>query len=421
LRGRVYEQAKPRRLIRLFGQPPIGGAVYELQRLRCNLCGQIQIAPAPEGVGDDKYDASAIGMVAMLKYGTGVPFNRLERVQRNVEIPLPASTQWDIAKSGASRVEPVVDELVRQAAQGEVLHNDDTTMTVLALGKPCTDAEGHDEGAAEDGRERKRTGVFTSGIVATAEGRKIALFFTGWRHAGENLSEVLRKRAAGLSPPIQMCDALSRNLPAKLEVILSNCLSHARRKFVEAAPRFPTECIRVLEALRDVYAVDAEAKALGLSPADRLRLHQKKSGPVMKDLDAWRQEQLDTKRVEPNSGLGQALKYLKRHWIPLTLFLREAGAPLDNNICERALKKAILHRKNSLFYKTERGSRVGDIFMTLIHTAELAGIGAFDYLTELLRHPTEVKARPDQWLPWTYRQARDPPPGTVAAMAGATG
>jgi len=82
----------------------------------------------------------------------------------------------------------------------------------------------------------------------------------------------------------------------------------------------------------------------------------------MDKLHAWLEAQLDERRTEPNSGLGQAIKYLLRHWQPLTLFLRKAGAPLDNNVAERALKRAILHRKNALFYRTLYGAQVGDLF-----------------------------------------------------------
>ena len=88
----------------------------------------------------------------------------------------------------------------------------------------------------------------------------------------------------------------------------------------------------------------------------------------------------------------------------LTLFLRQAGAPLDNNIAERTLKKAILHRKNALFYKTMNGARVGDLFMSLIHSCELNKVNPFDYLTELLRHPAEASVHPAEWMPWSYRR-----------------
>jgi len=107
--------------------------------------------------------------------------------------------------------------------------------------------------------------------------------------------------------------------------------------------------------------------------------------------------------VEPHSALGAAIQYLRKHWEKLTLFLRVPGAPLDNNICERALKKAILHRKNALFYKTQNGADVGDLHMSLIHTCELCGANPFDYLTQLQRHAEEVATTPDRWLPWNYR------------------
>jgi len=101
-----------------------------------------------------------------------------------------------------------------------------------------------------------RSGLFTTGIVSVKEGRKIAVFFSGRKHAGENLEDLLQKRQLGLGPPIQMCDALSRNLPKKLKTIEAHCLSHARRKFVDVVCYFPDECRYLIEALAKVYHHD---------------------------------------------------------------------------------------------------------------------------------------------------------------------
>jgi transposase len=169
-------------------------------------------------------------------------------------------------------------------------------------------------------------------------------------------------------------------------------------------PNFPQECRFVLETLGKVYRYDAQAEEQGLSPEERLRFHQEHSLPVMDALHAWLSAQFEEKRVEPNSGLGSAITYCLKHWKRLTLFLRQAGAPLDSNLVERALKKAI-HRKNSLFYKTENGAEVGDLFMSLIHTCELNGANPFDYLTELLRHAEELKRSPSEWMPWNASTA----------------
>jgi hypothetical protein len=160
----------------------------------------------------------------------------------------------------------------------------------------------------------------------------------------------------------------------------------------------------VLESLGEVYGYEAQAEQLGLSPDQRLRFHQQHSAPVMEKLYAWLTVQFTEKKVEPNSGLGTAIAYVLRHWDRLTLFLRQAGAPLDSNLVERALKKAILHRKNALFYKTANGAEVGDLFMSLIHTCELCGTNPFDYLIELQRHAQELQAGPAEWMPWNYRE-----------------
>jgi hypothetical protein len=158
---------------------------------------------------------------------------------------------------------------------------------------------------------------------------------------------------------------------------------------VKVTVNFPEPCRFVLETLREVYGYDAVTREQGMSAEERLVFHQEHSKPVMEKLHTWLQAQFDEMLVEPNSGLGNAIHYLLKHWEKLTLFLRKAGVPLDNNIVERALKKAILHRKNSLFYKTRKGAQMGDLFMSLIHTCELNGANAFDYLMELLRHAEE--------------------------------
>jgi transposase len=394
--GKIYPLAEPATLVRITGMAPLGATVYECERWRCNLCGEVFTAPAPDGVGAAKYDATATTMVGLLKYGCGLPFHRIETLQRGMRIPLPAATQWALVRDATPQLVPVWDELLRQAAQGEVVYNDDTTMKVLALSAEQRRA------AAADEETDARTGVFTSGIIATRDGHRIALFFTGRKHAGENLADVLAQRAADLAPPIQMCDALPTNTAGDFDTLLAGCIAHARRRFVDVVENFPAEVRYVLETLREVYRTDALAREHALSPDERLRWHQTESGPLMAGLETWLRQQLDDHLVEPNSGLGAAIVYMLKHWATLTLFLRVPGAPLDNNICERALKKAILHRKNALFYKTLAGARVGDVFMSLIHTAELNSIAPFEYLVALQRHDQDVTLDPSEWLPWSY-------------------
>ena len=403
LRGKLYPMAEPAVMVRVRGVAPLSATVYERQRLRCNLCGQVFTAKAPSGVGAAKYDETASSMIGLLKYGCGLPFNRLERLERDLGIPLPAGTQWEVVHRAADKLDPAYQELIRLAAQGEVLHNDDTTMKILDLDPGGTSRwAGHDDDGDEVGDDR--TGVYTSGILSVTGGQKVALFFTGRRHAGENLSRVLAKRASELPVPVQMCDGLSHNTAGDFDTLVANCMAHARRKFVDVADSFPQQVRHVLLQLRKVYKTDALARSEEMTPQQRLDLHQAHSGPVMKELKKWLKAQLEDKKVEPNSTLGDAIAYMQKHWERLTLFLRVAGAPVDNNIVERALKKAILHRKNALFYKTENGAGVGDLFMSLIHTCEMCGADPFDYMVALQRQAGRVAETPAAWLPWNYKE-----------------
>lgn len=391
LKGKAYKMAIPKVVVRIAGNAPLAAKIYEMEKLRCNLCGQVFTAKEPDNIGDEKYNETAGTMIALLKYGSGFPFYRLEGLQDSLGIPLPASTQWDIVERTGDRIHPVFRELIKQAAQGEVIYNDDTTMKILALMKE------------NDEDESSRKGMFTTGMLSMINDRKIALFFTGRKHAGENMADLLGQRQSGLSPPIQMCDALSRNVPKDFRILLANCLAHGRRKFVDVAWSFPEECQYVIETLGQVYKNDEIAKDKNMSPAERLLFHQVESGPLMEQLKTWLNEQIDENKVEPNSGVGQAISYMLKHWEALTLFLREPNAPLDNNLCEQALKKTILHRKNALFYKTEHGAYVGDIFMSIIHTCNLAGVNPFDYITDLQKHSSEVFKNPRNWMPWNYK------------------
>ncbi len=401
-KGRVYD-SPPKSLVKVVGQAPLGATVYRLQRLRCRLCDAVFTAPLPAAVASlPKYDSSCASMIAVLRYGNGLPHFRLEGLQASLYIPLPDATQWDIVVKAAPAPRAVFEELIRQAAQAPLLHSDDTPMKVLSLMKERARAEaGGDKPAAK--------AINTSGIVAVLqdngnEQRKVVLFFTGHAHAGKNMERVLAHRAEELQPAMQMCDALAANVAGEFTTILANCLAHGRRQVGEVAEQFPEAARRVIEDLAEVYKHDAQCRQQQLAPEQRLSVHQEHSKPILDDLHRWMTEQFEQRLVEPNSGLGKALRYLINHWSELTLFLRMPGAPLDNNVCEQALKRAILHRKGSMFYKTVRGAEVGDIYMSLIHTCRLCEVNPFDYLNALQQRAQDVIDTPARWLPWNFRE-----------------
>ena len=395
LKGRVYEQ-DPGLTLFFTGSAPLAGTIFECEKLRCNLCGEIFTAEIADGniTGQRDYDASAKAAIPVYKYGFGMPFHRLAELEKMVGIPLSASTLWDKTEELANTVSPVYEELVRQAAQAKCFHNDDTTMPILSLMK-------ENEGKTD----KERTGMFTTGIVAVLEDdTEIVLFFTGRNHAGENLDKLQTQRDPDQGIPIQMSDALSRNTSEIFKRNIGFCLSHARRAFVDIISIFPDECKLVIDKLADIYRNDAIAKDKGMSDDERLAYHQKHSESVMQDLHDWMTEQFEQKQVEPNSVLGGAIGYFKKHWEAFTLFLRVPGAPLDNNICERALKRAILNRKNAMFYKNEVGAWIGDMFMAIIHTCSLNKINPMDYLVTIQKYEEHMKQSPEQWMPWNYQE-----------------
>jgi len=403
--GNVYELSAPKVIVRVTGGPPLSANVIELQRLRCSGCQTIFTAKPPPSVDidDDKYDASAVAMIALMHYGSGMPFYRLERLQQQVEIPVADATQWDVVDDAAQWLQPVFKALVAEAAKGAILHNDDTTARILELMGKRREALV----AQHKLDDPDRTGLFTTAIVSITEQRQIVIFCSGRQHAGENLADVLQHRSKAMPPPIQMCDALERNLPKDFETILSNCLCHGRRGFVDQVANFPAECRHILWELARVFKNDDHARKEQMTPSQRLAYHQQHSAAVMEQLKAWIDNKFEAKAVEPNSGLGKAMSYLLNHWDALTLFLRVAGAPIDNNICERAIKKMICYRKNSMFFKTLHGADVGDLFLSLIVSAEQNGQSPYHYLVALIECAHLLARDPVDWLPWTYKATLD--------------
>jgi transposase len=296
----------------------------------------------------------------------------------------------------------VFHERVYQAAQREVIYQDDTRVRILSLIAENRAVDAHGRAAPPE-----RCGLYTTGLVATGGGPTIGLYFSGRAHAGENLAAVLSRRDPACAKPIVMSDALAANgLGDEAALIRANCLQHGRQQRVDIQAAFPAEGRRVIDTLKAVFDHEATTRAHAMSAAARLAYHQEHSGPLLKTLKAWLDEQLTEKLVEPNSSLAQALKYLQSHWAKLTRFLSVAGAPLENNTVERALKLMIRQRKNSLFFATPHGATVGSLLASVIATCAERGVNALDYLAALPVHRHAVRANPAAWLPWNYAEAQ---------------
>lgn len=377
-------------IVRIKGQGFAQVYRYYVEKLRCHLCGIIIRADIPPEVGENKYDETFIAMLAIMKYFVAIPFYRQEQFQRLLGFPLPDATQWRLMEQLAGFCYAVFNELKRLAGNARLIHNDDTSLKILEVIKEI-----------KEGTKEGRTGMYTTGILADYEGHQIALFLNGRKHSGENVADIIKNRPPDKEPILQMADALSANIPKGMKTILCNCLGHGFRKFDELLDFFGPECQSIVNRLSKVFEYDAQTKGMGLEK--RLLYHQKWSKPVMEELKHYMDSLLSEKRVEPNSELGGAIKYMKRHWEKLTRFLTILGAPIDNNIVERMLKIAIRNRKAAMFYKTTYGAGIGGMITSLIYTCDLAKQNPVDYLVALQSHQDKVTKNPGQWLPWNYR------------------
>ncbi len=388
--GKIY-CIEPGILVRVKGQNLAAVHKYWVEKLRCALCGELISADIPLNVGTQKYDAAFKAILVLQKYYVAIPFYRQAYFQSLLGVPLPASTQWQLVEEVGGAALLVFPTLERIAANGDVLHNDDSHVKI-------TDIIRHNRLHPD----KERTGTFTTGFISRTKERDIALFYNGTQHAGENMEKLLQKRDINTGSVIQMCDALSRNIPASFKTILCNCLSHGFRKFDDLKEFYPDQCIRVIELLSNVYDNDEQTRHM--TNSERLKYHHEHSKPVMDNLHDYLKHLLESKQIEPNDSLGAAVKYMLKHWHALTQFLRVEGAPLDNNIVERALKIPIRGRRTWLFYKTEYGAMIGGVLTSIIYTCALSGINPLHYLIALQENKNQIVKEPEKWLPWTYQE-----------------
>ena len=405
-RGTLY-RLLPGVAMRLDGHALLSAVRYELEKVRCSACGQVFTASVPAAAGTEKYTTRARAVLALARYYLGLPWYRLEGFQAVVGVPVADATQWDQAELVGDCSYPIFKWLETLAAQGEVIFQDDTPQRILTLIEENHQARARAQAQGKTKTE-ERTGMQTTALMVQVGARRICLYYTGRRHAGENLAALLRKREPDRGKPVVMSDALSSNNAEEATLIRCHCLAHGRRKFSELDEAFPAESAVVVNALKDVFDHDEDARVEQLTAQARLAYHQRKSGPIMRKLKRWLERQTAQRLVEPNSSLGKAIAYMIDHWDTLTRFLHEPGAPIDNNLAERALKLAIRQRKNSLFYATEHSAYIASILISVIATCVQAGVNALGYLVALQDHRQEVFANPGVWLPWNYEVALVP-------------
>lgn len=398
--GKLYKY-EPATLLRITGNSPFKPEQHVMERLRCNTCGAYFTAPQPpevlaDGASNQKYGYSARSLIGISKYYAGSPYYRQSSLQSILGVPMAASTIFDQTEHLSNALHPVFKRLVRHAGNAQHFYVDDTSHRILEQ-KPIVKKQ------RRSNKERLRTGVYTSGLIAnTAENHRIILFETNIGHAGEFIDSVLRYRDQSQAPPIVMSDALSSNSVTVTITHWSLCNSHGRRQFCDVVSHFPEEVEHVLMRYKGIWHNEDKVREQKLCSAKRLVYHQTHSLPIMEEIKQWCCTHLQNETVEENSGLGKAMRYFVKHFEGLTCFCRLEGAQIDNNLMEAMLKLVVRDRKNAMFHKTLSGAAIGDVITSMIATAAQAGVNIFDYFNLLQRDHKKVIANPDRYLPWNY-------------------
>jgi transposase len=161
--GNLYE-LPPGVEIRIDGHALLSAMRYELQKLRCSACGSIFTAPLPSETSPEKYSPRARAVLVVGRYYLGLPFYRVEGYQAMLGVPMPDATQWDQIEKVADCCYVVFELLETLAAQGELIHQDDTTVRILSLFKANQQIRA-DALAQGLSRPKERTGMFTTALV----------------------------------------------------------------------------------------------------------------------------------------------------------------------------------------------------------------------------------------------------------------
>lgn len=379
--------------------------VYELENLRCGACQSTTSAAEPEELKAcyGKYHPSAIATLAVLRYAFGMPSYRMRALTAIQGLEISDTTQFRLFEFACACLSPVLRCLAQIAANCKTCHRDDSPKLIIDMRRQLRE-EKRKAIARGDPPESARTGITTTVFTAkTYEGRVVTLYATGVEHAGEVFDDIVQARTVA-EKIMAMADAasLNRDHSHGAKTIEAACLTHARRNFYRLRNYYPKEVETVLGLFAHVYAIDDRAKEQGMCDEDRLLLHKELSTTHMHTLFAL--SKIKRMEHEENSSIWKAYQYLENHWERLTAFLHHPGAPLENSDAERDLKWSIRHRNNSLFYRTDYGAFVGDTIMSIVNTAQKAGINPIQYIEALIINREVVKKRPEDWLPWNWRE-----------------
>lgn len=371
--------------------------VVEQHRFETCACGKchahIVSAPKPdEVVPRGILGNELLVQAAVDHFDNAVPWERMAETARQQDVPLSANTLAASVGAAIDRFEPVVEHIKEKALASSYTALDATSIKVLDTEHPL--------------------GIRTGSLWLVEGDHQYAYFVFARTAEAAPIDDLLRGRTLASV----MCDGSpTNNCVERAGGRRGGCNAHARRRLVEAVRLGDARAVRGLELFAELFHVDAEAKRLGESVAQRFARRQIASAAIVVELENWKDVMRE--QVEPKSPLGRALGYLHRQWPRLTAFLRDPLMDLTNNEVERDLRRWVLDRKTWMFVGHDTSARRTADALTLLTTCRKMGIEPRRYLRETLAKILAGERDPVALSPETFARKVAAEKATATAHA----
>jgi transposase len=351
---------------------------------------KIDTISAPNPVPAVRGAAATASLLAHLlhdKYAKHLPLYRQVDAFAALGVHISRKTLCDWVLLSALELTPVAEQIAREVLAGPVLQLDDTPIRVKRPGP---------------GGNKQKYRQSSLWVLTNPSQSGVVFRFTEGRSA-EDVSSILGKVVHASQIEVVLGDGYGGNragaVAAGLDVDFAGCWAHLLRKFRDALIEAPAAMGMFLKDIANLYAIEARAQSECLSAEARLQLRRRESFPIVRSLmrltSGWQ------KTYSLKGRVAEAMKYTRNQRRALLMFLRDGRVPIDNNVCERAIRPVAIGRKNWLFAGSVSGAKAAAVLYTLVESAKATGVDPRAYLEAVLSRANQTHpSRLHELTPW---------------------
>jgi transposase len=393
-----------RSLVIEYTPPKIDVIEYRREKVVCRACeGEIGVAPAPtERVIDGALPGpQLLAALTINKTVDGLPLNRTQKIfaRSGLDIPLQTLNRWEGYSHQLLR--PVIAMIRLAVLSSDTINLDDTGLRVRDPALQGTTRRGHlwvFVGRKYDpGGDLSKTQEFVFYLYApTWHAKYPEQFLAGCKAVLQGDAYRGYERIA------------DPNLGDAVPKLLAGCCMHARRPFVQALEARDPSAIFFVERFQSIYRIEAESRTRALTAPQRLELRQESSLPILGELQERAHELSALPLAKP---MQQGVTYLLNQWDKLLVpFTLDGRLDIDNGSAERRLRPVASGRKAWLFAGSQAGAERFADLLSLVSTADAAGVHPGAYIADILpRIDTWPHRRLDELLPLAWATADEHP------------